>query len=50
MSPQSFNRWKKIKFFYKQITDCFDEITSQSEVDKERIEKLTNRNIKYIER
>ena len=48
MSPQSFNRWKKIKFFYKQITDCFDEITAQSEIDKERIEKLTNRNIKYI--
>ena len=48
MSPQSFNRWKKIKFFYKQITDCFDEITAQSVIDKERIEKLTNRNIEYI--
>ena len=48
MSPQSFTKWKKIKFFYKQITDCFDEITAQSEIDKERIKQLTNRNIRYI--
>ncbi len=48
MSPQSFTKWKKIKFFYKEITDCFDEITAQSEIDKDRIKQLTNRDIKYI--
>ena len=37
MSPQSFNKWKKIKFFYKQMTDCFSEILAQSQLDKERI-------------
>jgi len=48
MSPQSFNKWKKIKFFYKQMTDCFSEILAQSQLDKERIKVLTNRNIKFI--
>ena len=48
MSPQSFNKWKKIKFFYKQMTDCFSEIFAQSELDRERIKKLTDRNIKFI--
>ena len=48
MSPQSFNKWKKIKFFYKQMTECFSEIYAQSQLDRERIKILTNRNIKFI--
>ena len=48
MSPKSFKRWSMIKFFYKQMTDCFAEIFAQSQLDKLRIEKLTNRNVKYI--
>ena len=48
MSPNSFEKWKKIKFFYKEITDCFSDIFAQSELDKYRIEYLTNRKIKFI--
>ncbi len=48
MSPQSFKKWKKIKFFYKQMTECFSEIFAQSQLDKERITELTNRDIKFI--
>ena len=48
MSPQSFKKWKKIKFFYKQMTECFSEIFAQSQLDKERITQLTNRDIKFI--
>tara|TARA_Y100000590_G_scaffold421895_1_gene526047 strand:- start:42 stop:1295 length:1254 start_codon:yes stop_codon:yes gene_type:complete len=48
MSPQSFNKWQNLKFFYKQMTDSFSEICAQSEIDKKRIEKLTNRKIKFI--
>ena len=48
MSPKSYNRWKNLKFFYKQITSCFDEITAQSEKDKIRISKITKRNIRFI--
>ena len=48
MSPQSFKKWKIIKFFYKQMTECFSEIFAQSQLDKERIKTLTNRNIKFI--
>ena len=48
MSPQSFEKWKKIKFFYKQMTECFSEIFAQSQLDKERITQLTNRDIKFI--
>ena len=48
MSPQSFKKWKIIKFFYKQMTECFSEIFAQSQLDRERIKTLTNRNIKFI--
>ena len=48
MSPQSFLKWRKIKFFYKQITDCFDEIIAQSEKDKNRISELTKRDVRFI--
>ena len=48
MSPNSFEKWKIIKFFYRQITDCFSDIFAQSQLDRDRIKKLTNRDIKYI--
>ncbi len=48
MSPNSFEKWKKIKFFYRQITDCFSDIFAQSQLDRERIIKLTNRDVQYI--
>jgi len=48
MSPQSYKKWKIIKFFYKQMTECFSEIFAQSQLDRERIKTLTNRNIKFI--
>ena len=48
MSPRSFSKWKKLKFFYKQITDSFSEIFAQSEIDKKRISELTKREIKFI--
>jgi len=48
MSPQSFNKWKKFKFFYRQMTDCFSEIFAQSQIDKNRIQQLAQREIKFI--
>ena len=48
MSPKSFEKWKNLKFFYKQMTECFCEIFAQSQLDKERIKQLTGRDIKFI--
>jgi len=48
ISPKSFNKWKYIKFFYTNITNTFNEIFSQSLLDKKRLEILTKRKINYI--
>ncbi len=48
ISPQSYKKWKFIKFFYKNIVSSFDEIFAQSPLDKKRIEFLSNRNVNYI--
>ena len=48
ISPQSYEKWKFIKFFYKNIVSTFDEIFAQSPLDKKRIEFLTNRKVNYI--
>ena len=48
MSPISFNRWKKIPFFYNEIISCFSEIFAQSKMDQNRIQQLTKKNIKFI--
>ena len=48
ISPQSYQKWKLIKFFYKKIVSTFDEIFAQSPIDKKRIEFLTNREVNYI--
>jgi 3-deoxy-D-manno-octulosonic-acid transferase len=48
MSPQSFNKWRKISFFYKQALECFSEIYAQSQIDQKRIEILIKREVKFI--
>ena len=48
MSPQSFNRWKKISFFYKQTLECFSDIFAQSQIDQKRIATLIKREVKFI--
>jgi len=48
MSPQSFNKWKKISFFYKQTLECFSEIYAQSKIDQKRIMSLIKRDVKFI--
>ena len=48
MSPQSFNKWKKFSFFYKQTLGCFSEIFAQSQIDQKRIMSLIKREVKFI--
>ena len=48
ISPQSYKKWKFIKYFYKNIVSSFDEIFAQSPLDKKRIEFLSNRKVNYI--
>ena len=48
ISPQSYQKWKYVKSFYKNIVSVFDEIFAQSPLDKKRIEFLTNREVNYI--
>ena len=48
MSPQSFNRWKKISFFYKQTLECFSDIFAQSQIDQKRIATLIKREVQFI--
>ena len=43
MSPTSFNRWKKIPFFYNEIINCFSEIFAQSKMDQTRVQLLTKK-------
>ena len=48
ISPQSFERWKKISSYYKFITKSFFTIYAQSKNDLERIAKLTDVNVNYL--
>jgi len=48
ISPKSYNKWKFFKGFFIKITNTFDEIFAQSNLDKQRLESLTDRNIKFI--
>ena len=48
ISPQSYQKWKYIKSFYKNIVSVFDKIFAQSPLDKKRIEFLANREVNYI--
>ena len=48
MSPQSYEKWKNLSSFYKEITSSFKYIFAQSSMDQKRISKLTNRKINFI--
>ena len=48
ISPKSYQKWIYLKFFYKNMINCFDLIFAQSQKDKIRIEKLINKKVKYI--
>ena len=48
ISPNSFNKWKYARGFFINITNTFDEIFAQSQLDKKRLEFLTKRKINFI--
>ena len=48
ISPKSFSKWKYIREFFIKITNTFDEIFAQSQLDKKRLEFLTKRKITFI--
>ncbi len=48
ISPNSFNKWKNAKNFYKNSLKNFNKIFAQSTDDKKRIHELTNLQIDYI--
>ncbi len=48
MSDHSFPKYKKIAWLYRQIFKYIDEVYAQSELDKERLEKLGAKNIQVI--
>ncbi len=48
ISPKSFNKWKYGQKFFIKITNTFDEIFAQSQLDKKRLEFLTKRKINFI--
>ncbi len=40
MNDRSFSKYKKIRWFYRQIFKYIDEVYAQTELDKERLESL----------
>ena len=48
LSPTSFEKWKLYPSFYNNLLSCFSDIFAQSTNDQQRIQKLSNKNIKYI--
>ena len=48
LSPNSYNKWKLIPFFYNNLLSGFTEIFAQSILDQERIKSITNKRINYI--
>lgn len=48
ISPKSFIKWKYFSSYYKFIIQTFSEIYAQSLNDVNRIQKLSNINIKYL--
>ena len=48
ISPKSFNKWKYLNNLYSNSLDTFNKIYAQSIDDLKRMEKLTNKKIKYI--
>ncbi len=48
LSPKSFKRWILIPSFYNNLLSCFSDIFAQSKADQKRINKLSNKKIKFI--
>ncbi|MFV0563108.1 lipid IV(A) 3-deoxy-D-manno-octulosonic acid transferase [Malaciobacter mytili] len=48
ISDKSYNSYKKMRWFYKQIFKNIDKIFAQSETDKKRLEELGAKNIEVI--
>ena len=48
LSPKSLKRWRLFPSFYDNLLSCFVYIFSQSKLDQERINKITNRKINFI--
>ena len=48
MSDRSFPKYERMAWLYKQIFKHIDEVYAQSEIDRERLEKLGAKNIRVI--
>ena len=48
ISPKSYKRWRTFPNFYTQLLNAFDDILAQSELDQNRIQDLTKKQIGYI--
>jgi len=48
MSDRSFPKYEKVSWLYKKIFSHIDEVYAQSELDKERLEKLGAKNVTVI--
>ncbi len=48
ISPQSFNRWKKIGNNYNKLLQTFSNIFVQSKEDLRRLQSLSNKKIEFI--
>jgi len=48
LSPQSLKKWKLVPTFYNNLLNCFNDVFVQSEVDKKRIQTLTNKKLNFI--
>jgi 3-deoxy-D-manno-octulosonic-acid transferase len=48
MSDRSFHKYERISWLYRQIFKQIDEVYAQSEIDKERLEKLGAKNVRVI--
>ena len=48
ISPKSYKKWKLVPKFYRSLLECFDEIFTQSELDKYRVESLLKKQVKFI--
>lgn len=48
ISTRSYPRYKKLRFFYSYLFNFVDSVLAQSEVDKERLERIGAKNIKVI--
>jgi len=48
MSDRSFHKYERISWLYRQIFKYVDEVYAQSQIDKERLERLGAKNVEVI--